>query len=251
VSCFRGCAQVLVAAGWIVSLALGFSGCGGAKLEFHYPSEQVDFSLRSTATPKLFIDLVRDLRPAAQRAGGGVFFGVDYPADDAWRLPIVQIYRDALVQDLTQTNLVELVPLISQADFTLEIDILSFGGHLQRNVLNYVVPAAAGMGAGFALGGGASSGVKTGAGLAVVALLAVPTPTAHRAECEVRMTLRDRAGEVVWQRACLGERDGDVWLAATSRDQQGLVDKYLASAVKRCNACLLGQLRQALIAEGE
>ncbi len=80
-------------------------------------------------------------------------------------------------------------------------------------------------------------------------LLAIPMPTPHRAEAEVRMTLYDAHGETVWQRSCMGEVDDKALITATSRSDQKLVDKFLTTAVKRCNACLLGQLRQALLAE--
>jgi len=225
-------------------------GCGGREVEFRYPGEEIDFSLLTTSSPQVYIDIVRDLRSAEQRLGEGRFMGISYPSDEQWTVPVVQLYRDALVQDLTETNLVEIVPLISQADFTLSADIVSLGARLQRNLLNFLVPFALGFGAGMVLGDDTSGGVKIGALLGTATMLAIPTPTSHRAECEVKLTLRDREGEIVWQRACLGLLDKDIWRTATSRDDQDLVDEYLATAVKRANACLLGQLRQVLITEG-
>jgi hypothetical protein len=231
-------------------LLAGTLGCGGSKIEFRYPGEEADFSLPSADSPRIFVDVIRDLRPQDQREGKGRFFGISYPADERWDRPVVQIYRAALVQDLTQTRLVELVPLLSQADYTLSMDIVSLGARLQRNVLNFILPVGVGMGLGMAIGSDTSSGVKTGAVLGAVFLMAAPTPTRHAAECEVKMTLRDRQGEIVWERACLGLVDDDIWVTATARDDQGWTDKYLTTAVKRCNACLLGQLRQALVDEG-
>jgi len=48
-------------------------------------------------------------------------------------------------------------------------------------------------------------------------------------------------------RLCLGEITKNRWEGMTSRKDQQWVDEYLTVAVKRCNACLLGQLRQALV----
>ena len=224
-------------------------GCGGSQIIFHYPAEEIDFTTRVAKTPAIFIDVIRDLRPAEQRVGEGRLLGVTYPSDEAWESPVVQIYRDALSQDLSQTNLVELVPLISKADYTLSVDILSLGARIERNLFNFVLPAAVGFGVGSALGDDSSSSLKYGAVLGVAGMLAIPTPTKHRAEAEVRLQLRDTTGEVVWQRSCRGEVTDSPWLMSTGRDYQKLIDRYLTKAVKRCNGCLLGQLRQALIAE--
>ena len=234
-----------------VLLLASLCGCGGSKIAFHYPAEEIDFTTRVAKTPAVFIDVIRDLRPAEQRAGEGRIFGISYPSDEAWESSVVQMYHDALMQDLSQTNLVELVPLLSQADYTLSVDILSLGARVERNVLNFLLPAAVGFGVGFALGDDSSSSVKYGTVLGVVGMLAIPTPTKHRADAEVRLQLRDTTGEVVWQRSCLGEVSDNPWLMSTSRNYQKLVDRYLTKAVKRCNACLLGQMRQALIADAQ
>lgn len=225
------------------------ASCGGRHVEFNYPAERLDFSLRGYETPSIFVDLVRDLRPAVQRTGEGRFIDITYPGDDAWDMPLHQIYRQALVRDLTQTQMVEIVPLAVQADYTLTADILSLSCRLQRSPVSFLLPVAAGMGAGMAIGSDSSDRIKTGAVLSVVALMAIPLPTSHRAEAEVRLTLRDSRGEIVWERACLGEVAENTYLTATARDDQRLVDKYLTRAVKRCNGCLLGQLRQTLLYE--
>ena len=229
-------------------LALASCG-GGGKIAFNYPGEEIDFSQGADTVPALYLDVIRDLRPPEQRAGEGRFMEITYPSDDDWEYAVVQIYRDALVQDLTQTSLVEMVPLRSQAEYTMSVDILSLGNKLDRNLMSYLLPTAIGFGIGYALGQDTGASLKRGAALGVVGLLAIPTPTPHRAEAEVRMTLYDAKGEVVWERSCMGEVDNKTWVAATSRHDQKLVDNYLTTAVKRCNACLLGQLRQALLAE--
>jgi hypothetical protein len=223
------------------------ASCGNQQVNFHYPGEQIDFSLLQRPKPSIFIDLVRDLRPEAQRLGQGHFLGITYPSDEAWDKPVHQIYREALVQDLTQTQLVEVVPLARQADYVLTVDLISFGSRLQRSPVSFLLPLAGGMGVGLAVGEDTSDRLKTGMVVGVAALLAVPLPTSHRAGCEAKMQLQDRQGEVVWEQTCLGEVNDTVYVTATARSDQSLVDKFLTKAVKRCNACLLGQLRQILI----
>jgi hypothetical protein len=88
---------------------------------------------------------------------------------------------------------------------------------------------------------------ETRAALAVAGMAAIPVPTKNHAEAEVRLTLKDRTGDVIWQESCLGEIDARKYLTATAREDQQLVNEHLTKAVKRANACLLGQLRQFLM----
>ena len=157
------------------------------------------------------------------------------------------ILREAhLAYDLTQTRIVELTPLPRQAAFTLEAEVFSLACRLKRTPGAYLLPMSAGMLGGMVFGETASDRVRTGIVAGIALMIAVPMPTAHRAECEVRLTLRDGAGEVVWQQTCLGEVDGHIYVPATSRENKKQAEKTLPRAVKRCNACLLGQLRQFL-----
>ena len=59
-----------------------------------------------------------------------------------------------------------------------------------------------------------------------------------------------RTGQVVWQKSCLGEVSERKFLTPTSREDQQLVNEHLTKAVKRANACLLGQMRQFLLENG-
>ncbi|MFH1844525.1 MAG: hypothetical protein ABIF77_15100 [bacterium] len=233
-------------------LALGLlpwlASCGGSQIQFRYPPEQIFFSKLDGETPKIFVEMVNDFRPAKQRTGAGKVLGITFPGDDAWDRPLHLIYREALVQDMSQTQLVELVPMARQADYILSADILSLSCRLQRSPIAFLLPLAAGMGAGMAIGEDSSDRLKTGAVIGAAALMAVPLPTSFRAEAEVRLVLRDPQGEVVWERSCLGEVDESTYLTATARSDQKLVDKYLTKAVKRCNGCLIGQLRRAFLA---
>ena len=72
-------------------------------------------------------------------------------------------------------------------------------------------------------------------------------PSTNTAECEARMVLKDHTGDVVWQKSCLGEIEKKAYIGMASREDQKWVDELLTTAVKRCNACLLGQMRMALL----
>jgi len=234
----------------LLLILLGICSCGRDKITFVYPDEAIDFQLRNLKMPALYIDTVTDMRPLEQRQGQGHFFGITYPADDAWEVPATQIYAEALAQDLEQTHLVELVPMHGQADYVLSVDLLSMHCRLQRSAAAFLLPAALGVGAGMALGGDSSHRTKLAVALAVIAVLAIPVPTTNMAEAEVRMTLKDRSGNILWQKSCLGEIEAKKYITSTARQDQELVNEYLTKAVKRSNACLLGQLRQQLIGQG-
>lgn len=230
-----------------LSLVLLLSACAGEKILFIYPAEELDFSLRDMKTPGLYIDMVTDMRPLAQREGEGKFFNVNYPSDEDMWNPAVQVYAEALAQDVEQTHLVELVPLRAQADYVLSVDLLSMGNNIQRSPTSLLMAGAIGGGAGFVLGGADSHGAKLGVALGLLAMVALPMPSTNRAECEVRMVLKDHQGNILWQKACLGEVEKKAYIGMASREDQKWVDELLTTAVKRCNACLLGQMRQVLL----
>ena len=227
-------------------VALG--GCGSDKIFMTYPDEAIDFSLQGQPMPSLYIDTVTDMRPIEQREGQGSFFKITYPDDDSWEAPATTIYAEALAQDLEQTHLVELVPLHSQADYVLSVDLISMGCRLERSPTSFLLTGARGAGLGFVLSD--EDPEKLAVALAAVSILAVPVPTKNRAEAEVRMTLKDRQGEVLWQKSCFGEYEGKSYMTPTARQDQKMVDEYLTKAVKRANGCLLGQLRQQFL-QGE
>jgi hypothetical protein len=232
----------------ILTTALLLSaGCGSDKIMFVYPDEAVDFSQRNLKMPAIYIDTVTDMRPLEQRQGQGKFFTITYPDDESWEVPATQIYAEALAQDLEQTHLVELVPLQSQADYVLSVDLLSMGCRLERSPASFLLTGAVGAGLGMVLGDDGSHRAKLAAVLGAAAILAIPVPTTNKAEAEVRMTLKDTTGNVVWQKACLGEYDAKKYLTPTARQDQQLVNEHLTKAVKRANACLLGQLRQEFL----
>lgn len=243
----KACTPARIVAALVTLLLVATAaGCGSRRITFIYPDEAVDLALVGSRTPTLYIDTVTDMRPAVQREGQGHFFTITFPKDRAWEAPATRIYADALSQDLEQTGLVELVPLASQADYLLSADLLSLSCRLERSALSYVMTGLIGGAAGFALGSDGSHRAKLGGALAVAGMMAIPVPTKHRAEAEVRLTLRDNRGEIVWQRACLGEVEDRSHITPTARPDQALVTRDLTRAVKRANACLFGQLRQFL-----
>jgi len=223
------------------------AGCGGSKIRFNYPGESLVFPHLGDAPPRLYVEYINDLRPDSQRGGQGKIATLRLPADDAWDRPVNQIYFQALVQDLSQTHLVEVVPLRSQADYILEVDLEHMSCRVSRSPAAFLVTSLMGAGAGYALS--QSSGAAIGG--AVVGALAIPVPTRIRAVTQVKLRVYDQDQELFFERTCLGEVTRDVWEGLTSRKDQQWVDEYLTVAVKRCNACLLGQLRQALVEAGE
>lgn len=228
-----------------VGALLAAAGCS-RHLTFSYPGEALDLALVGSRTPTVYLDKVVDLRPDAQRRGRGHFVTITYPKDDAWEAPATRLYAEALTQDLTQTGLVDLVPLAAGADYVLSAELLSFTCQLHREPTSFLVTALIGGALGYALGGGGGDSAKLAAGMAVVGLAALPVPTDHHAEAEVRLSLRDREGQAVWQKSCLGEVSDRTHETTTSRTDQAVVDRLLTRAVKRADACLVGQLRQFL-----
>jgi len=229
----------------MVAGALLLGSCGGPRIGLPYPDELAGtVFLDSVPPPRVFLGAIEDRRAQDQHEGRGAFFDITYPGDDTWQRPVDQLYRAALAQDLTQTRIVELTPLARQAAYTLSAEIFSLACRLQRSPGAYLLPLGAGMLGGMVFGDTPSDRIRTGIVAGLVLMIAAPMPTVHRAECEVRLTLRDGAGEVVWQQTCLGEVAGHIYVPATSREDKKQAEKTLPRAVKRCNACLLGQLRQ-------
>lgn len=240
----RRCLMLLVA---LLVIAQLTACAGSGKIRLNYPGETLVFPHLDDEAPRLYIDLVNDLRPESQRAGHGRFSTIRFPSDNAWEAPVNQIYFQALVQDLTQTNLVELVPMRSQADYILEIDLEHLACRLSRSGAAYFLTALGGGGLGWMLGQSPGA-VAVGA---VVGIGAIPVPTRIRAVSQVQLRVYDHQGDLFFEQTCLGQITRDVWEGLTSRKDQEWVDEYLTVAIKRCNACLLGQLRQALVEAGE
>ncbi len=232
---------------FLMPVLLLLASCSSDKIIFLYPDEQMNMSLRNMVTPTVYIEEITDMRSMEQRAGEGHFFDIKFPNDESWYRPVTEIYAEALVQDVRQTELVEIVSLRSEADYILTADVLSMGCQFKRSIASFLIPTAVGMGAGVAIGEDTSSKVSTGVALSLLAILAIPMPAHSEAEAEVRLTLKTPQGDILWQKSCLGTYEDKVYATATARQDQEYVDEFLTVAVKRCNACLVGQMRQALI----
>ena len=234
----------------ILALPLLASCGGGGDIRFDYPAEKVDLQLRNLRTPALYIDSVVDRRPVEQRTGGGYFLRIRFPKADDWADDPAVMYAEALAQDVEQTHLVELVPLRAQADYVLSAELLSLGCEFERSATSFLIPGLIGSGIGLAFGDGLSSRLKRAAAGAAIAIIATPMPSHNRAEAEVRLTLKDMTGNVLWQAECLGEESDKVYATATSRQDKKLVNRFLPRAIKKCNGCLVGQLRARLLELG-
>lgn len=246
----RRCAgrPLAACAPWLIlALAAVVGGCSHKPIVLTYPSEALDFRQQGLQVPSVYVDMVTDMRPAAQRLGQGHFFGITFPKDSSWDRPVTETYGQALAQDLDQTHLVELVPLVAQAQYLLSADVLSLGCRLERSPSSLLLAGTLGAGLGMVLGEDSSDRAKKAAVFGALTAAALPLPARCRAEAEVRLTLRSADGAIAWQSSCLGEYEGGEHIAPTARQDQELVDEYLARAVKRANGCLLGQLRQALV----
>lgn len=231
----------------LIPLLLLIASCGSDQIIFLYPDEQMDMKLRNMRTPAIYIEDITDMRSLEQRAGEGHFFNIKFPKDSSWYRPAIEVYTEALIQDVKQTQLVEIVSLRSEADFILSVDLLSMGCEFNRSIASFLIPTAMGMGAGMAIGDDSSSKVSTGIALSLLAVVAIPMPSHTEAEVEARLTLKNSQGDLLWQKSCLGSYEDRVYATATARQDQQYVDEFLTVAVKRCNACLVGQMRHALI----
>lgn len=227
--------------------AVLLAGCAHQPIGFPYPREALVYPETGARLPRVLVLPVEDARPPEQHEGRGHFLDVTFPDDESWQRPVTEMYREALLQDIGQTQLAEPVPLSGQADYTLAATVHSWQCRMHRNGMSYALPVAAGMLVGFIWGNDTSSSLKRGAALSVLACGMLPVPLHVRAEAEVELVLTDRTGKVVWRQDCIGDIEDDVGEPAASRRDAHYAEKMIPQAVKRCNACLLGQLRQFLV----
>lgn len=231
----------MMAGGGMLLLALILVGCSARQVSFNYPGEKLVFPNQGPP-PSLYFESVNDLRSERQRSGHGTRGDNRFPSDEQWDQPVVRIYHEALVQDLTQTNALVIANSLTDADYILQIDLLNLGCAAKRATTGWLGSGVVGGAIGWLAGqnwGAAAVG-------ALVSVGALPWPTTLRAVCEVRLRVADLDGVPVWEDTCLGEITDRTWEPMTSRKDQQWVDRYLTVAVKRCNACLVGQLRQTL-----
>ena len=231
----------------LLAILLLSAGCGPKRIDFPYAREELTFPQALHEIPGIYISPPLDLRPDIQKTGAGHLLDVHFPADVNLTHPVSDVYAAALTADLTQTMIAVPAALPSHADYILNAEIYAFGCRFQRNPSTFILPLGAGMMGGFFMSDDTSGRLKRGAVFSVMALGALPVPAKVSALVEVKLILRDAGGETVWERTCVGEIEDSLGEAALSRRDKALAERYIPQALKRCNACLLGQLRQFLI----
>ncbi len=232
-----------------VMIALGsilLSGCNDYRMRFVYPRENRGDFFDAEPTFSLFVAEPQDLRPSRQRRGAGVLHSLYFPGDEKLDQPMSRIVLRALLQDLNQTRVASLVQNPKRADYELRTQLLSMTTHLKRPAGAWAIPLATGVavGVGMSLGsdGGMSDGVKTGlVGALLGTLLPAPAPT--EARVSMRLELYESASEtVVWSTECEGVYRKSLRLSLSARKDKEIAEEFLPKALKRANACAVGQL---------
>jgi hypothetical protein len=229
----------------IAGLAL-LAGCNDYRVRFLYPREGRGAFFNERPETSLYVAEPVDLRPSAEREGKGWLVTRHFPADDHLEQPAARITMRALLQDLNQTQLAVLVRNPDNADYRLESRILNLTTELHRPLTAWAVPLASGVAVGalasIGSDGGTSHFLKTGA-VGVIIGTMFPAPADVRGIARIEFDLVDtRSGEVVWNTTCEGEFARSMAISMASRDDQKLVEDFLPKALKRANACAVGQL---------
>lgn len=221
--------------------------CNDYRVRFLYPRENRGDFFSERPEVSLYVAEPEDLRPSAERRGSGMFGTLQFPSDDKYDQPPSRVVLRALLQDLGQTRVANLVRNPDNADYLLDTQLLSMTTRLERRLSAWAIPLAAGVAIGGlsqvgGSGGGIGDAVKVGAVGFVLGTM-LPAPARATGQVQVRMRLRDRAtGEVVWETTCTGESSKSVRQALSARNDQKLAERYLPAAMKRANACAVGQL---------
>jgi hypothetical protein len=233
---------------WLFLIVVGLvlSGCVQGDVQFRYADEQIAYPAPPSGIKSLYIASVLDLRPDHQIKGHGAFVDLAFPSDREWSIPVTDLYQTALSRDIQQTSIAVLADNRSEADYILEAEIFSFGCTVDRSLASFIMPVVAGGIAGIFSGDDSRSMLKYGLVYWAISMIAIPLPLEFQAQTEVRLTARDVEDNIVWQKTCIGQIDDDMWMPATARKDKDLAEKNMPLALKRCNACLLGQLRQFL-----
>ena len=228
-------------------MALPFvAGCNDYRVRFLYPRENRGDYFTERPDVALYVSEPEDLRPSVERRGRGFFNTLHFPADNKLDQTPARIVLRALLQDLNQTRVASLVRNPDNADYLLESQLLSMTTVLRRPLGAWAIPIATGVAVGAVStagsDGGVSHGVKTGLVGAVLGTL-LPAPATTTATVEVRLDLKDAAtGETVWSSTCTGEYSKKIRLSLSAREDQKLAEDFLPKALKRANACAVGQL---------
>ncbi len=226
-----------------LSMAMS-AGCSRYTVRFLYPKEQNTNFFNDRPALALFVAEPVDLRPSSERRGKGRFLTLRFPADDKLDMPASQIVQRALMQDLLQTRVASLVSNPDNADYVVSTKLTSMTTKLSRPAGAWFFPVAAGLAAGMIAGASTdfSHGFKWGLAGAFLGTF-IPAPANTEATVEVMLELRDRAtDEIVWSTTCEGTYAKRIRLGLTAREDKKISEEFLPKALKRANACAVGQL---------
>jgi len=229
---------------------VGLAACSHYSVVLRYPKESANIFTERPAT-SLYVAQPADLRSQKEREGKGAFVSLRFPADDKLDVPVASVVRRALMQDILNTRVARLVQNPENADYLLHTQVLSMTTKLKRSGKQFAVPLLAGLGVGFAAAAGADVGHGIKVGLVGVLLgTFIPLPTETEGVVELRLELRDRqTNEVVWNTTCTGSEKRNVAISISAREDKKLAERFLPAALKRANACAVGQLYQFLLSE--
>lgn len=222
------------------------TGCNDYRVRFLYPRENRGDFFEERPDVALYVAEPEDLRPSTERKGRGFINTLHFPSDDKLDQPPSRIVLRALLQDLDQTRVASLVRSPDRADYVLSSQLLSMTTKIERPLSAWAVPLAAGVMVGVLSGigsdGGASHMVKTGL-VGVVLGTVLPAPARTTGQVEVRLELREReTNNVVWSTTCSGSYQKTIRLSMSAREDQRIAEDFLPRALKRANACAVGQL---------
>jgi len=234
----------------LVLVGVGLVACSHYTVILRYPKESANIFTERPAT-SLYVAQPADLRSQKEREGKGAFVSLHFPADDNLDVPMASVVRRALMQDILSTRVARLVQNPENADYLLHTQVLSMTTKLKRSGKQFAIPLLAGLGVGFAAGAGADVGHGIKVGLVGVLLgTFIPLPTETEGVVELRLELRDRqTNEVVWNTTCTGSEKRNVAISVSAREDKKLAERFLPAALKRANACAVGQLYQFLLSE--
>lgn len=231
----------------LLVLALPFlNGCNDYRVRFLYPRESRGDFFDERPEVSLYVSEPEDLRPSTERKGRGFINTLHFPSDEKLDQPPARIVLRALLQDLNQTRVASLVRSPDRADYVLDSQLLSMTTRLERPLSAWAVPLSAGVMVGVLSGigsdGGASHMIKTGL-VGVVLGTMLPAPARTTGQVEMRLELREReTNTVVWSTTCTGSYEKTIRLSMSAREDQRIAEDFLPRALKRANACAVGQL---------
>ena len=237
----------------VLGLALVVSGCNNYRVRFLYPQETRTNTFNSRPEVSIYVAEPEDLRPSRERQGRGVIHTLHFPPDGKMDQPAVHTVRRAMMQDLLQTRVARLVQNPDNADYILTSQLLSMTTELRRPSSAWAFPLAAGIAVGTIAGVGTDVGHGVKLGL-VGAFLGtfIPAPANTEATVEMKLELRDRlSNDVVWSTTCTGTHERTIRLSLSAREDKKIAEDFLPKALKRANACAVGQLYAHLQEQSE